>query len=509
MSLFLSLVIHTSNVLAIFIDPFEFEGDYGPQVNPVREKVFELIVSKEALARNQRPDGMTEDKNLLVAQAIAEDKQHGPILSELVTPELINELIHLQQNAGLLAFSEKDLYPIFDFIHRYGEQKIFRFFRHTPTPLLSIDKALRDQAAREGRTFDLPILSSTQLLNGQDSHELKLQLLEVLFNEKNFNLTKPEEELLQSLNGMDEKGLRQLLGEKADPQDLKVFCTRAGQLIFFWLYHALDLHLIAEEPGLIDQINQTKVIFVQTIGNPQERAQTLRKKLLEADTAVLFTQESDFFLPFSLVQDHRFLPVGKQNPFDGCFVFLRSDLWKPAYELIPLPDYAGYKNGKVNIVLAALRGTGEKFLLASCHGHSTNPEDGRNQIRAIVSQFDALSKQPENRGLQLVIGIDANTKSAEDVRLFRELLDSLGLVATNCGPTTIKRRMVTSQHDKAGVYAIDEEDYLITLKPERGGRYRLEDQTVGFRKERPDLTKPLPDLDNPSDHYPVGARLVQ
>ena len=300
MSLLLSLVIHTSNVLAIFIDPFEFEGDYGPEANPVREKVFELIVSKEALARNQKPEGMgtAEDKHLLVAQAIVKDQQHGPLLSELVNPELLNELILLQKKADLPEFSVEKLVSIIDFIQRYGDQRIFRFFRHTPTPLLTIDKTLRDQAAREGRTFDLPILSSTQVLDGQNSHELKLQLLAALFTEKNLSLTKPEEELLQSLNGMDVKWLRQLLGEKADPQDLKVFCTRAGQLIFFWLYHSLDLHLISEEPGLIDQINQTKVIFVQTIGNPQERAQTLKKKLVEANTAILFTQESDLFLPF-------------------------------------------------------------------------------------------------------------------------------------------------------------------------------------------------------------------
>lgn len=39
MNLFLSIVIHTENILDIFTDPFEFEGDYGPEVNPTRSLI--------------------------------------------------------------------------------------------------------------------------------------------------------------------------------------------------------------------------------------------------------------------------------------------------------------------------------------------------------------------------------------------------------------------------------------------------------------------------------------
>ena len=46
------LVVFTSNILGSFNDPFEFEGDYGEEMNSVRKDVFELVVSKEALARN-------------------------------------------------------------------------------------------------------------------------------------------------------------------------------------------------------------------------------------------------------------------------------------------------------------------------------------------------------------------------------------------------------------------------------------------------------------------------
>ena len=113
----------------------------------------------------------------------------------------------------------------------------------------------------------------------------------------------------------------------------------------------------------------------------------------------------------------------------------------------------------------------------------------------------------ENRNLQLLIGIDANTKSDQEIKLLQEQLDSLGLVSTRVGPTTIKRRMVTSQHAKAGKLAIDEEDYLITLKPASGGHYLLTHPTVGFSEKKPDITKTLPNFDNFSDHYPVGVTL--
>jgi hypothetical protein len=68
--------------------------------------------------------------------------------------------------------------------------------------------------------------------------------------------------------------------------------------------------------------------------------------------------------------------------------------------------------------------------------------------------------------------------------------------------------MVTAQHAKAGRLAVDEEDYLITLKPEKGGRFLLTKETVGFCEEKPDINAALPNVNNLSDHYPVGATLV-
>lgn len=115
---------------------------------------------------------------------------------------------------------------------------------------------------------------------------------------------------------------------------------------------------------------------------------------------------------------------------------------------------------------------------------------------------------PENNKLQLIIGIDANTKPKEDVDYLQQHLKALGLISTHAGPTTIKKRMVTAQHSKAGRFAIDQEDYILILKQENGGLYQIEETSVGFNSEKPDPNITLPNRNNPSDHYPVGAKLT-
>lgn len=180
-------------------------------------------------------------------------------------------------------------------------------------------------------------------------------------------------------------------------------------------------------------------------------------------------------------------------------------MWEPDYDIIPIEGYSGYEEGNLTVILATLKETGTKFMLASCHGHSTKPEDGRLQVRLVTEKFRELSQKLENNGLQLIIGIDANTKTKQDVKDLHDHLEALGLTGTSLGPTTVKRRMVTAQHSKAGRLAIDEEDFLITLSPQSGGVIKLINAAVGFSTLPPDLSKMLPNIDNLSDHYPVGA----
>jgi hypothetical protein len=520
MNTLLCLVVYTANILGIFSDPFEFEGDYGDAVNPVRQKVFEAIVSKEALARNLTDNEMielvgnhnrdanqiAEYRNHLISQAIQEDRGHGPRLSELVPSVFTDTLMTKQPELQGNGINTEDIKKIEAFLQRYGDQQIFYFLRHFPSQLLHLDKTLRDQAALAGKSFELPILSSTSKLEGKNSHELKMLLFNELFTESTFKFVKSENELKQYLSLISKVDVEQILGLGAEAKDLEAFCSPTGQVFFYWLYQAMNLQLVITDDNMIEQINRVKSIFGSTLGDPQNRAEKFKEKLIAADTGVLFTQESDAIVPRVLLESGLFLQVEKQNHLDGTLVFLRSDLWEPEYTIVPVDDYKGYAKGRLNVILATSI-TGEKYLLAAGHGNSTNAEDGRLQISHVKNKYDQLSKLPENIDLQLLIGIDANTKNEEDIQALREHLDFLGLVGTDVGPTTIKRRMVTAQHSKVGKFAVDEEDYLITLKPENGGRITFEEQTVGFKNERPDPTVPLPNLENPSDHYPVGAAL--
>ncbi len=517
-----SLVVFTSNILGSFNDPFEFDGNYGDQVNPIREYVFEQVVSREALASNtpdlqiicqmKKDNPSTEEieqyRQQSIAKAVQKDFQHGPTLHELIPPELIKQLTKKQQELEIDGFSKVDLTDLLNFLQRYRDQKIFSFLRHNPKDLLSLDKILRDKATREGRVFDLPILSSTESLRGKNSVELKIDLLHSLFTKDIISCVKSKEKLLHTVKKIDPLFLKKYLGENADNTDLAVFTTPAGQVFLYWLYQSMNLHLTCQNDAMISQINKVKKIFTNTLGNPTERARMFRDNLIASDASIVFIQESDTIVPQLLTGDGLFHSVGLQNAADGTLVLLRGDAWEPTYQVIAVDDYEEYERGRLNVILATKKDTGEKFLLASGHGNSTQSDDGRLQITKVVEKFHQLTERPENKDLQLVIGIDANTKSDEDVELLRNQLQSLGLIATRVGPTTIKRRMVTVQHSKAGRFAVDEEDYLIILKPETGGLYQMTNPTVGFKQTKPDLTIALPNINTPSDHYSVGTTLL-
>lgn len=522
MHLILTTVVYTINVLGIFMDPFEFEGDYGQDMNPARQKVFDLVVSKEALARSMSPEKISNLKNSdesasqmndkayhekLIVQATEIDREFGPRLSEVVTPELIEEITKKQAELRDVGFTDQNWHDILNFIEKYKDQKIFYFLRNNPNGLVFLDKILKDDAARNGENFDIPIIGSTQKLEGTNSFELKKRLIDSLFNKKKFNLVQSETAMKKILASLDSDYLQKYLGNTANNKDLEAFISPVGQVFVYWMYQALNLQLVSSDPGLIEEVNKVKKLFVETLGNPESRAITFKNKFLTTDAGVVFTQESDMTFVDKMTMDGSFHPIGDQNKKDGTFVLLRSDIWKPDFIIIPMHAYDGYKDGKLSLILATQKDTGQKFLLAAGHGHDTRSEDGRLQISMIVEKFHELSAKEENANLQLLIGIDANTKNAESVRLLQEHLDKLGLISTNVGPTTIKRRMVTVQHSKVGRNAIDEEDYVITLKPEMGGQFLLTHSTVGFTEEKPNLEQPLPSIENPSDHYPVGVTL--
>jgi hypothetical protein len=508
-------VIHTANMLGILSDPFEFEGSYGSEQDAIRQKVFEYVVSKETLSKNfsdeqirglihgeASEEEIQKYRSILVQKAIQEDKLYGPTIAELIPQELLHDLREKQKKLQNNGFTETQLDAIVTLLKKHQDEKVFYFFRHSPPELLKLDKKLRDEAVREGKNLSIPILSSMQSLEGASALALKKNLLDALFVENTLRLT------------TDTEKLQQVLGDRyasLSPfcKDLEVFYSPAGQVFFYWMYQALNLHLVSQDPQMIRAINQAKDQFRATLGNSKDRVDFFKNKIIQAQSAVVFTQESDPLLAETLAQNGDFFPPVGQNTQDGTLIFLRSDVWEPDYEVLSLENYEGFHSGTINLILATQKKTGQRFILASGHGNSTRAEDGRLQVTLVMETYHKLLQDPRNEGLQLLMGTDANTKTETDVELFRQHADRLGLITTVSGPTSIKKRMVTVQHSKSGRSTLDEEDYLLTLKPEKGGRFSFSHQTLGFQEKNPDLSVFLPSKEYPFDHYSVGVFLKE
>lgn len=511
-------VVTTANILGAFDDPFEFAGNYGEENNEIREKVFDLIVSKEALAKNLSKEALADlvakstiTPTIFIADNIKEDKNHGPTMQEVVTPELFDQI---KEKLLQLKVDQKDIDALARFVTKYGNEKIFYFMRNNPPDILKLEKALKDDAADKGKSFDLPVLGSKRILTGKNALELKKNLANAVFTQEVLNKANPtfvdkkdENKIKPITVNIDKLKPDFLRGffKNGDNKDLYAFCTPAGLAFFYWLYQSLIFDLIAQDPSLIDDINTVKTEFAASLGDPKKRAAVFRQRLIVADSKLLFTQEADKYTRDSLMQDDLFLPIGKQNTKDGTLILLRSDFWEPDFEIIPFNEYAKYKAGKLTAILATQKASQQKFLLVSGHGHSEQAEDGREQMQHAVKKLAQLTEE-KGEEIFLIIGTDANTKKKADVEAFQKVLNELGLISTHVGPTTIKRRMVTVQHGKSGLYAVDEEDYIIVKKDQ----LTLSNATIGFGKpgERADLSVSLPNMDNQSDHYAVSA-LVQ
>ena len=105
-------------------------------------------------------------RSLLVQKAIREDRAYGPTVRELISPELVQVLREKQQMLEKEGFTKAQLRAILQMLENHQEEKVFYFLRHSPSELLSLDKKLRDEAVRNGKNLELPILSSMQVLEG-------------------------------------------------------------------------------------------------------------------------------------------------------------------------------------------------------------------------------------------------------------------------------------------------------------------------------------------------------
>ncbi len=509
--------VYTENYGGICNDPFEFEGDYNAldatcKLNCIREKVFHLLVAQEQYTKELSDTEIsllkaTDNKSqidsyrrtmLLLAQR---HDQQKPTLQDVIDSDLLDYLHRIQQEHFTDAGA--DYQKIKAFITKHSRQACFKFLRSSIANLFTnIEKNLKMFTF-----FDLPIVgSTTSLQEGTTSYQLKKDLFNKLLLPSHLPFTKKESVLKNMLYRMPLTDLL-LLDSEAKLEELEPFCTSFGQLVAYAIYQSLNLHLIAQDNKLISEVNRVKEIFAETIGNAQDKALQLKNDLLRSNTSLFFTQEADALLMKALETD--FHPIDKQNKSDGTLIFLKKDVWEKEYELINIEAYSHREKGTLNLIIATHQETKEQFLLATGHGSSNDAEDGRDQISLIVEKYHENRCRQGYEKLRLLIGIDANTKKKQDVEALKALLEEKGLETGSLGPTTIKKRMATVQHHKAGKRVADEEDFLIYLKATTDHHHPLvQDLHLGFDNKPLDILPLLPNAAHRSDHLPLGATII-
>lgn len=522
-----SIVAVTQNVLGIFNDPFEFAGDYGNVSNETRSNVFDLLISHQAPLRHasetdinrylldnditfQQDDLLETRKEMCLAHAFKKDQAHGPTFGEFITEAMKASLLQKAEALGKIGEAQN----ILAFVDRHANTRPFALFRNNPPALLSLDKSLRDAAAAKGEPFNLPIIQSMGQLT--DSPQ---PLIDQLFTSEVLELTKKDEAISKTYASLSSPYALSNYLPDADDNDLALFKTQFGQLTYFWMYQQFNCHLVSAA-GLLDATNALKEEFSQELGSSKARANELRHQLDAIDADVLFTQEADQATVEALTSDYQedgFHRID-QNPNghdqwkgDGTYVFLRSRAWavKKVYSADEIKSsYPLHEErlGRINAVVAQHLKTGKCFFLASAHSKDgKSAADSLNQIKAIQDLYQRAVSDAPDSGMQLLIGMDANTKKRQEVAAFRARLNELNLVATNQGATTVKQRMVTTQDGKACQKVSDEEDFLIlNSSGDLESKLEFTQVQVGLEREKEE-GETLPNITHRSDHYGVKA----
>lgn len=371
------------------------------------------------------------------------------LLKQLINQDHINKFVNYTEKIG------------------GNKLKVINFFNTMEYNLVATDyiktkKIVLDKYIND---FNLPILGS--IIKLKHNRNLQSELIDNLFD---YNL------LLH---------IRTILKQKNQPEFF------IEHIILYWIYQSIYLEEIKIN-NLYQDVNITKTWFKNNLGNQEYRSNSISSEIIYNNCNVLFTQEAHPLLQKKLC-DFKFLPILKQNGIDGTLVFLDSDIWYSNYQIIKIPKYVN--NGKINAIIAKLKNTNEQFMLCSCHGKSTDYKDAINQIQDIQKIWSTFYKNTT----KLVIGIDANTKHVNEIYEFCDVIESLNLkVQNNINiPTTIKKRILTAQHEKLNHEYQICEDYIITSKLQE---YKNQNVYVGFNSKINDI---IPNKLNLSDHYPV------
>jgi hypothetical protein len=479
----------SANVLGIFSDPFEFAGNYGDFINSVKAQVEARLIGR-AMHPGTAP---TEGE-------IQSQLNYGPTLQELCPVTIKNSLRNLFGERGL---DVKNFDATMDFFNKHSHSQLFHFFKNCPSALLSLDLALRQEAKNGQRPFPLPIVNSSITIYGNNSVTHKLNLADVFFTQETKAQAKNIDKKLQEQIDKSAKDFR-VGDELVDPKFLKAFATPEGQMLFYYLYQIMNLHLVAD---IIPQINQAKAEFAENLGDPAKRAEIFAEQCVKAGGDVVFTQECDSYVPAEMEKrgyfSTQFIPGPDGKPMlrskDGSVIFLKETRFKKNFISEPYLD-SDIKH-KATIIIAQEIENEIPNVFSSCHGDAKVAKDARDQIERVHGVFQRC--KTINPNARMAMGSDTNTNDDSEVSALQQLVNSLKLLMSEVGNTVIKMRKVTVQHEKTNKLDQTPKDRIIT-----SDNLLFIKQTVGGQIPPLDKEIMLPNKDIVSDHGPVAVHVT-
>jgi len=528
------LSIFTANMLGLFYDPFEFAGDYDPFINSVKQKLEALLIGRAT--QDQTPE------------QIATDLRYGPTLEELLPSKLQTQLLEQCKFNGLNHKLFQKL--LTQLMKEHSQDRLFYFLKNCPPSLLGIDKALRDAAKTANTPFDMPIINSSAIIEGNTRTAQKRHLSHALFTLANLNILKASDERDKAKTTIDEELARELenprypyiVGKASaprarpapvdeegegpevpaelangpealvrtdiDPKLIKAFKSPEGRMLFYYLYQIMNIHLASDIMG---EVNEAKRRFASGMGDPQKRAEVFAKKFAAENADIVMAQECDRHLPQEMAKLGYFSTEKKLvkdpsdpsntkwvlNSGDGSVIFFNAKTFKGAH-IHPYDETLDPKH-KNTIATAYFLGAERPIVVASCH-----VSDSNNKSFARVIKHVTQSIYQKGTHAAAVIGLDANPQSTEDEDDIRSFLQDENLHTVKVGPTSIKMRLITLLHKKIHDLIRREKNMVVAT----GDGCKLENPTVAFQHPPLDLNIMMPNKNMLSDQAPVGVKMT-
>jgi hypothetical protein len=278
-------------------------------------------------------------------------------------------------------------------------------------------------------------------------------------------------------------------------------------LVFYFLYQSMNIHLAS---GIMGRVNQAKLDFAKTLGDPQKRAQFFAEKFAAANADVVFVQECDRHLPKEMAKLGYFSterrPVSDKddpantrwelNSKDGSVVFLNSKTFKGAW--VHPYDEGNDPKHKTTVVTADLLDFDRPMILASSH-----VSDGNNKsVFSIIERVANAYEKEKHAGF--VIGLDANPQSREDEENIRGYVKDHHHTTVKAGPTSWKKRKISLLERKVNLPVCVEKNMIIANAPTN---FTMTNVTVGFKKPPLNTKILLPSQEIPSDQAPLGLTM--